>query len=110
MRKHQMQVQFALATRNPERDIRGSVIVSVADNTRWDVIQAAIIQLMQQVDVVLPTHMTTWVLNGTPQYATFSSINTTCVFKLPLEHIRYLKSTDMQIALGKYSITKEGYL
>jgi hypothetical protein len=110
MRKHHVQVQYVIESRNPELKVKGSVIATTADNTRWDIVQAAIIKLMQETNIALPTNMMSWVLNGNPQHVIFSSINTTVVFKLPLEQIRYLKSTDIQVALGKYSITQEGYL
>jgi hypothetical protein len=108
--KHHMQVQFVLNSRNPERELKGSITVSVADNTRWDIVQAAVIKLMNEADVTLPTSMMSWTLNGKPEFVHHSSESITCAFKLPLDKIRSLKSTDLQIALGKYSITDGGYV
>jgi hypothetical protein len=111
MPKHTMVIDYVLSS--PDFDtIKNSISVSVSDNTRWNVAQAAAIKLMQNSPITLPTNMMSWILNNTqnPEYVWHQGERVTCVFKLPLRRIRFLKSTDEQIALGKYAITEGGYL
>jgi len=109
MRKHTMQVQYNLSSATAAFEtISSSVSITVSDNTRWDVVSAVINKLANELSIVLPTDMMSWVLNFTPEFVYYSGEVVTCVFKLPLDKIRPLKSTDMQICLGKYALTAEG--
>jgi hypothetical protein len=108
MRKHRFAVPYRIDAKGTI--INGTVNVSTADNTRWDVVFAAAQAITLKYDFVLPTQINSWVLNymRDGSYVYCVTPNLTCTLDIQVRSVRPLKSTDIQICLGKYIITPEG--
>jgi hypothetical protein len=115
-----MPVEFHMT--GPKQDgtsklISGTLYCSVNDNTRWDILSEAIEELdnrwHSETDtrtVSIPRNILSWIMNAQPEFVYLTTSNVTIIFKLNVMYLRYLKGTDIQIALGKYTITDGGYL
>lgn len=107
--------------------VTGTVHVAVADNTRWDVVYAAAQAIMLDSDIVsempsttsskweerslvLPIQIGQWVLNymRDASYVYCVTDKLTCKLTIPISKLRALRSTDVQICMGKYVISQEG--
>ena len=96
-------------------DAKGTIVsdvvrVKTMDNTRWDVVSAAAQAIMLEYNFVLPTQISSWVLNymRDGSYVYCVTPNLTCTLDIWVHNVRPLKSTDIQVCLGKYIITPEG--